>query len=310
MRAMTNTFNAIGYLYEHALTEKVTGATSKKPGTPYINGTVSIATDPDCLNIIQIHYSYVTATTNSGLPNATYATLKGIIDGNYSTVMTDGKENAVKVRVDSAIALNEFYSDKNGTDELVSAKRNEGGFIHIANDVTLEDFGNKFTCDMIITGVSRVEANEEKNLPEKMIIRGAIFDFRKALMPVEFSATNPAAMDYFESLNISSKEPLFTKVWGREISEVIVSTITEESAFGEPSVREVRNSRKDFLMTGASSTPYEWDDESTITVAELNEAIAARETYLATLKQRQEEYKASKVQPAIMAPTAGSAFNF
>jgi hypothetical protein len=307
MRNMINTFNAVGYLYEHALMEKITGPKSKSPNTPYITGTVSIATDEQCLNVVQIHYSYVTATTASGAPNATYATLKGILDGTYANVMQNGKESAVKVRVDSAVALNEFYTDRNGKEELVSAKRNEGGFIHIANPT--DDFNNKFTCDMIITNVSRVEANEEKNQPEKMIIKGAIFDFRKALMPVEFTATNPAAMDYFESQDISSKNPLFTKVWGKEISETVVTTITEESAFGEPSVREVRNSRKDFLMTGATTTPYEWDVEGSITVTELNEAIAARETYLATLKQRQDEYKASKNQPAIAAPAAG-AFNF
>jgi hypothetical protein len=47
-----------------------------------------------------------------------------------------------------------------------------------------------------------------------------------------------------------------------------------------------------------------------MTVAELNEAITNRETYLATIKQRQEEYKASKgAAPTIAAPAAG-AFNF
>ena len=54
----------------------------------------------------------------------------------------------------------------------------------------------------------------------------------------------------------------------------------------------------------------EWDTEETMTVAELNEAITNRETYLATIKQRQDEYKASKgAAPSIAAPATG-AFNF
>ena len=53
---------------------------------------------------------------------------------------------------------------------------------------------------------------------------------------------------------------------------------------------------------------YAWDDESTITTAELTKAMADRETYLATVRQRQEEYKASKNQPA--AAPANQGFNF
>ena len=44
-----------------------------------------------------------------------------------------------------------------------------------------------------------------------------------------------------------------------------------------------------------------------MTVNELNAAITTRETYLATLKQRNDEYKASKASTA--APAAGG-FDF
>ena len=161
---------------------------------------------------------------------------------------------------------------------------------------------------MLITNVSIKEADEERNLPEKAIIKGAIFDFRNSLLPVEFSAINPKAIAYFESLEASNTNPTFTKLWGRQVSETIVRTITEESAFGEDSVREVKSSRKDFVITGASKEPYEWDSEDTITANELAEAIAARETHLATIKQRQDEYKAS--QGANVAAPSNSGFNF
>ena len=53
--------------------------------------------------------------------------------------------------------------------------------------------------------------------------------------------------------------------------------------------------------------PDVWDDESTITANELKEAIAARDVYLATVKQRYLEYKASKTATAntTAAPAAG-----
>lgn len=314
MKAMLNRTHIEGYLYEHALEKKVTGPNSKNPGTEFISGTISIATDEACLNIVPVHFTYTTAMTGSGKPNATFATLENVINGTYKTCMSDGKDAATKLRIDSAIGLNEFYSDRNGKEELISAKRNEGGFVHVVTDGLAEDekVRNTFECDILITNVRHVDADEEKNLPDKCIVKGAIFDFRKSLMPVEFTATNPNAINYFESLEASSTNPTFTKVWGRQVSETIVKTITEESAFGDASVREVKSSRKDWLITGAKAEPYDWDDESTLTAAEVNEAIKARELTLAAMKARQDEYKASKgAQPAKVSNTpAAGAFNF
>ena len=314
MMKVKNETHIEGYLYEHTLEKKVSGEKSKNPGTEFISGTVSIATDEDILNIIPVHFTYVTALTSSGKPNATFATLSNIIDGTYDTVMNGGKDNAAKIRIDSAIGLNEFYSDRSGKEELVSAKRNEGGFVHLVTDGLADDLRNRntFKCDMLITNVRHIEADEEKNLPEKAIIKGAIFDFRKSLLPVEFTAVNPGAISYFEGLDASNSNPVFTQIWGRQVSETIVRTITEESAFGEAHVREVRTPHKDWVITGARPEPYVWDDESTLTAAEVNEAGKAREIMLATLKQRQDEYKASKgTAPAktINTPVNGN-FNF
>ena len=223
--------------------------------------------------------------------------------------MKDGADKAAKLRVDSAIGLNEFYSDRNGKSELVSTKRNEGGFVHLTNTLAEDEkVRNTFKCDMVITGVTHIDGDEEKKLPEKVIVKGAIFDFRKALLPVEFSATNPGAMAYYEGLGASNSEPVFTKVWGRQVSETIVREIREESAFGEDNVREVQTTRKDFVITGGAKDPYPWDDEEFLTAKELTDAMTQRQTYLATIKQRQDEYKAAK-NASIAAPAPGG-FNF
>ena len=311
-KTMINQSHIEGVLYEHALEAKVSGDTSKNPGTPFITGTISIATDDAMTNIVPVHFTYVTATFGSGKPNDTYTTLSNIINGTFGTYMKDGADKAVKLRVDSALGLNEFYTDRNGKEELVSAKRNEGGFVHKVDALDEDEkVRNTFKVDMIITCVTHVDADDEKKLPEKCVVKGAIFNFRKDLMPIEFSATNPNAMRYFEGLEASQKNPVFTCVWGRQISETVVKEIRTESAFGEDEVREVKNTRRDFVITGAAKEPYVWDDEGSITVAELNEAIQKREIDLAAMKKRQDEYRASKAAPkaGAAAPAAGG-FNF
>lgn len=310
MKNMINRTHIEGTLYEHDLQKRVTGENSKNPGTEFIMGTVSIATDNAKTNIVPVHFTYVTATTAKGNANATFTVLNDIIEGKLGSIM-GGSTTPASLRIDSAIGLNEFYTDRNGAEELVSAKRNEGGFVHTTPTVAEDEkTRNTFEADMLITNVRVIEEDEERKLPAKAIIKGAIFDFRKSLLPVEFSATNPNAMAYFEGLGASDKEPVFTRVKGRQVSETITRTITEESAFGEPSVREVTSSRKDWVVTWAQGDPYVWDDESTITAAELTEAMANREVYLAGVKQRQDEYKASKGQATTAATPAKAAFNF
>ena len=303
-----------GILYEHDLQLKESGPNSKNPGTPFIMGTISIATDEAKENIVPVHFTYVTATYGSGKPNANWTVLNDIISGKIASFM-DAGDAASKIRVDSAIGLNDFYTDKNGQEELVSAKRNEGGFIHTTGPWREDEKDRStFDCDMVITGVKRIDADEEKGISEHIVIKGCVFDFRKAILPVEFIATNPMAMDYFEGLGASSKEPVFTRVKGRQVSAVIKRQITEESAFGEASVREVTSTRKEWVVTWAQANPYDWDDENSITAAELTKAMEDRETYLATVKQRADEYKASKAQGASAipsAPVAGAAtYNF
>lgn len=307
-----NTVHLEGLLYEHDLAEKVTGASSAHPGTPFISGTITIATDSECLNTVPVHYTYVTATTSKGA-NATYTFLKDVIDNKIGTVMKDGKENAGKVRIDTAIGLNEFYVDRNGTEELVSAKRNEGGFAHKADTLNAnQKQRNTFECDMLITKVTRLDANEERDLPERVIVKGAIFDFRKALLPVEFTVLKEDGMNYFESLGATSAQPIFTKVYGTQISETQVKRIEQPSAFGDTIVKEITSTRKDFILTGANPEPYIWDDESTLTASDVKEMLAARETTLATIKKRQADYQASKKTapaPAAATPAVGG-FDF
>ena len=148
-------------------------------GKEFISGTIDIATDEEGLNVIPIHFTYVTEITNSGKTNATFTNLKNIING-ARTWMTDGKDMALRVRCNTSLGLNDFY---NQNDELVSAKRNEGGFVSTVKDLVPEDERNTFKFDMVITSVTRVEANPEAGIDSDFDrIKGAVFDFRKSLL--------------------------------------------------------------------------------------------------------------------------------
>lgn len=309
-KTLINEAHIEGLLYDHKLEKKVTGANSKNPGTEFISGTISVATDDKMENVISIHYTYVTATTAKGNANASFTALEKIINDN-PTVLNVGADKAVKVRCDPAISLNEWFREL--TDEKpVSIVRNEGGFIHIVNNINEDEKQrNTFKADIVITNVKDVEADPEKNQEAYVKVRGAIFDFRKALLPVEFAARSKGAMSYFQNLDASPKHPVFTCVWGRQQSQTVVTRTVTESAFGEDEVRERQTTTREFVITGASKNPYVWDDEDSMTAAELSQAMSDRELYLASIKKRQEEYQASKGSGSAAAvSTETSGYNF
>lgn len=305
MKKMINRVTIQGKLYDHDLQLKVTGATSKSPNTEFISGSIHIATDDGYMNVVPVHFTYVTESTKNGV-NRTWNVLKSIIDGSTPTVVGGG-DAAVYVQADTNLALNEWY-DKD--DKLVSIIRNEGGFVKTINEADLlpENKRATFAVDMVINGCARIDANEERNLPEKVEVRGAIFNYRNELMPVKFSMVDPKGMDYFEGLDASSSHPVFTEVRGIEVSQTSVQKITEDSAFGDPSVREVKRSYKDYVLTWAKPEEYEWDSEDTLLAADLSKMMADREIHLADVKKRQDEYQASKnvAKTATVAPTKGT----
>ena len=325
---MTNTVHLEGLLYEHDLTLKVSGPNSKTPGTAFISGVVKVATDNAITNIVDVHFTYVTEKTSKGTANATFANLKAIIDGAVKCyVPNKTKEDYVPafVRIDTAIGLNDFYSENNGQVELVSAKRNEGGFLHFIRENELapekDENGNllrnNFRADMVVTTIRRLEADVERELPERMMVKGVIFDFRRGILPAEFVMYNQEGMNLFESQEPSPSNPFCTEVRGSQVSQVTMVRREEPSAFGPALVKEYPRTRKEYEVTSIfNQVSYPWDDEGFITAEELRKAMGDRETYLATVKQRYDEYQAQRkgqgsapvAQTTIQAQSGG--FNF
>ena len=307
MRKMQNSTHIEGYVYQHTLEVKtVQNPTSENLGKEFIAGNLEVAVDEEMTNVIPVHFTYVTPQTKSGAENRTYTALKKIIDEKRSVVEV-GKDEAIKVKIDTALAVNDFYNQQ---DELVTTKVNEGGFVTITTSPLCEEKGrNQFIVDMIVTNIRMVEADPEKNIPEEyMIVKGAVFNFRNALIPVEFNLKDKQGIALFESLDIESA-PVLKHVWGR--INCLTSTVekTEETAFGEAAVRSYERKTKEWLITGASPAEFEFaDDSQDLTPAELRQAMQDRETMLADVKKRNEEYKAQKaagnVATATTAPAA------
>lgn len=314
MRKTINTTHIEGWLYQHALSLKVTGEKSKNPGTQFINGTIDVATNDAMTNIVTIHFSYVTPTyAKSGSSNATFNALQNIINGVTCNVIEHGADRAAKIRIDSQVGLNEFWSTRNNPKgEVVSQIRNEGGFIHVVQTVAAaEGLRDIFKTDMIVTGVRRIEADPTRGREEKVEIKGYVFDFRNALLPVTYYAYG-GGMDHFEALEASVNNPVFLCVNGHQVSKTVTTVReSENSGWGETFAQEVTSTQREFVVTGADS-PYEWDTEESITAQEYKEALQNREMAIAEIKSRQEEYEASRAQTQAPAGTTNfaSGFNF
>ena len=312
MRKAINTERIEGRIYQHNLTIKtVQNQTSANYGKEFISGNLEVAVDEAGLNVIPVHFTYVTEQTSSGKTNATFTNLKRIIDEDNTWVKV-GKDNALKVRIDTALALNDFYTQDGN---LVSVKTNEGGFVSFVNgDLCPENERNTFAADMVITKVDRVEANPEKNINEDYVtVRGAIFNFRNDLLPVDFTVRHKDGMKYFEDLGASNAEPIYTKIWGKIMCMTSISEVKEDSAFGESSVRTYERKEKEWTITGTAKVTYDFGDEKVLTADELKKAMQNRETMLAETKARSDEYRASKAATSAATATTvinNSGFNF
>lgn len=307
MTKLNNKINVEGYLYEHKLEVKTTGENSKNPGTDYITGTISIATDAGCLNIVPIHYTYVVPffPAKDGKPpkaNRNHAILTKILNKELKTVVEFGVEEAAILHVDSALDTNEWYNAEK--DEFITSNRNEGGFITEKTMISdIDIVRNHFETDVVIGNVSHREADEDKKIEECAVIKAYVFNFRGEALPFTFYAYKPGAIAYFEDLGASSNNPVFTKIWGNvENTTTVVQKITE-SAFGDPEIREYKNSKREYVVTGAAVEPYIWDSEETMLASAFQQKLSDREVKLATLKS---EAQKAKMNP----PSAISNDNF
>ena len=147
---------------------------------------------------------------------------------------------------------------------------------------------------MVITKVTRIDANEERETPERVDIKGVIFNFRNEILPVVLTSTDEGGMDYFEGLDATNENPVFTQVTGLINNVVTKSKREVAGAFGGVKVDEVSRSFKEWNVDWAAPEPYAFGEEGILTMDELQKAAQDRQTMLAAEKARTEEYRASR----------------
>ena len=261
-------------------------------GKEFINGSIDIATDEAGCNVLTVYYTYITEKTSNDKPDSRFSILKKIME-DEQTWLKVGKDNALKLRVTPAAALNDFYP--NGQDQVVSTPRNEGGFINLVSELEEgEDKRNFFRFDTIITGCTVVDVDPETDTGEYAKLNAAIFNFKNDILPFPLVTKDPAAITYFMEQNLSASNPMYTQVWGHiENTTVKVETVTE-SAFGTPLVNTTNRQKREWVITGANPVPYEFGLEETITADDLKKAIADRNVHLEEERTRSQAYWASR----------------
>lgn len=307
MRENENRVNIEGYLYEADIEKKVTGPNSKNPGTEYIRGTVSIAVDEEGNNIVPVNFTYVTATTSKGNPNKSWAFLNNIVDKTAKTWAEVGKDGATKVSILANLTPNEFYT---ADGEFVSAMQIEGRFISATNKFRNSGSDrHKFSVDMVITNVKTVDENPERNIPEHSIVKGAIFNYRNDMYEASFRIDDTNGRSYFESLEASSNNPVYTKIWGTVNNITVLVDKIQETAWGDATVQKVPRHFKTYMIENASPNPYEFGEEGVMTAEEFKSVIQNYELRKAEIKARREEWEKKSAGGAIQTPAAANTSN-
>ncbi len=292
MRTNKNTEQIAGRIYSHSLAIRtVENKNSDNYGKEFINGTLDVATDDAGLNVLQVHYSYVTPTTKAGKGNPSYNALKQIIESG-KTIMNDGLDQATCVRLTPSIALNDFYPQ--GGDELVSTPRHEGGFVTILRspaELPADADRNKFECDVLITNTIFVEKNPERGIEEDYLqLKGCIFNFRNDILPMTFIVRHPAAIKYFENAGIDPVNPMYTGIRGYIENRTVKIETTVESAFGEDAVDTVERHVRNWVINHANKMPYDFGAPDILTPEDITKGLENRNVMLAEVKARSVEY--------------------
>lgn len=291
-----NAVEVQGYIFNFGNSERemlkecISGPNATHPGTQYIRGALNVATDDEASNVVTIWFQYVPKVwpAKNGKPereNQTYTELARLIN-TAKTFESDGMA-ATKVRVSGNLDVNDFYTREG---ELASPKRIRGGFVHVLNG-PISPNPATFDIECIL---SQAINKEVDGGDDYLTLKGYTFDFRNSVLPFDVNVRIPAAITYFENQEISNSNPLVTNIKGNIVSAIVNKEVEVESAFGDPVIEVSTRTVRTWDVTWAAKEPMEWDDESTITKAELKKALQEREDMLAAEKKRQDEWKASQ----------------
>lgn len=295
-KAFLNRMTVSGYIFNlegsrdwDKLQKRISGENSKNPGQEYVSGVISIATDSEALNVVQVHFTYVTPEWGkSGKKNQNYDFLVDLIERNENgTLKTFEKcgTDAEKITVTGDISLNEFVDQE---DNFVAVKQIRGSFI--GNMTARDTMGAFFDCEALISNAAIREVEDGEDY---MTISGYVFNFRKELLPVQFTVRIPGGINFFEGREVSSKNPFLGKISGEVVSSIVSVARDDSEADGFGEVKPTTRTIRSWDISSARET-MEFDDEDTLTLGELKKLISDRADHEAEIRKQQEERKAAR----------------
>lgn len=283
-----NDVNLTGFVFSANFRTGTSKATSKwHPNEGYISGNLNIATDEDAMNVVPVNFFvYENRNNKDGdtVPNETYQTLLQIMNG--PTYETAG-DKAPKVRISATVDTNDFYSSR--TDDIVSAQRVNGRFIHVMSPGTSVTPAN-FDVNAVVT--SAVEREVEGRDPY-LDVRGYVFNYNGTrLFPVRFECQDKSGQSFLLGMEPSSTNPVVMNIWGSIQTTVIEKAPAEQeevaNGFGVRPVISGNNvsTVRSWVITGADTGCVpEFGDVAPFTKNDMKRLIDERNVRLEEVKQ-------------------------
>lgn len=282
-------FNLEGSTDWDKLQHRVTGENSKNPGQDYISGVISIATDDEALNVVQVHFSFVTPEWGkTGKKNPNYDFLLDLIERQENGTLKTFekyKTDAEKITVTGDLSLNEFVDKE---DNFVSVKQLRGTFI--GNMSARDTMGAFFDLEAL---VSNVALREVEDGDDYMNISGYAFNFRNELLPIQLTVRVPGGIQFFENADISNKNPFLGKLSGQVVSNIITVAKDESDLDGFGEAKPTTRSIRAWDVVSARKT-MEFGEEDDLTLEEMKKLVADRAEHEAEVRKQIEERKAAR----------------
>lgn len=247
---------------------------SIKDGTEAIIGTLTIETAPSSIHVVNVYCNKMKKNGEGETP--AYAGLTTVMN-EYKSIAMVGKEEADKVRITMGqISLNDFISQ----DNLKSYVRYSTNYINRLR--VGEEFNPRaeFIVEMAVDKkVREVKNGEETN---RLKLTGIVPLFNGTVIPLDFVVVGEPAINVIEdNFNIGDT----VKIWG-SIVNTATSTVTEKTGL-------LGNVKKEVKTTYVREMVMEDGDKvaegSEFDVALIRKAMAERQVYLDTLKNKKSE---------------------
>ena len=239
---------------------------------------------------IPVHM-FATQLTKNGTPNPAYESIERVMK-EYVSIAASDIDHADRVRITRAqIGMNEYYG-QNGN--LVSFPRITASFVtKIAKADCKPDASFKVT---FVVGAKKYETDRDGVETNRYSVIGMIPQYGGKIDVVPFIAINPGVID---GISNYWTEGDTVRATGKLNFTSKTETFTQAVDFGDPVETTRTISVSELVITGGSSTPL--DGDFAIKEADVNEALAARKAYLATLKDKAANKGTSGKAPAASA---------